>query len=357
MLKAHTLDIATTMAFSKEHEAPAKPAKPVAAQLIPGKMKVMIADDSPVYRRIIQDALCAMPFEMIFAASGRQALDLFKKHKPDVVILDRIMPDLTGPELCRILRASSPHSIPYILMLTGSTDKNSVVEGLDAGADDYVTKPFHDAELLARIRVGMRNKELQRQIEIKNRQLEELALSDPLTGLPNRRAIENWAGREFESAARHQFPFWVVMADIDRFKSVNDTFGHAAGDVVLKEFSRILKKNSRSSEICGRLGGEEFSVIFTHTDREGVFTAIERVRAELQATAFTFNGCDLMVTASFGLAGFDRNAAPANLDMLMASADAALYAAKRNGRNRIEIAQPAALHSAPQSKTTHVLHY
>lgn len=344
MLTANTISLGTTLALagrnanSQTHELALQPKSctyPVSGT------KVLIADDSPVYRKIVQEALSALPVEMIFASTGKQALELCKAHKPDLVILDRVMPDLLGTEFCRMLRSSSPHAMPHIIMLTGSTEKESLIEGLDAGAADYVTKPFHDQELLARVRVGIRTRELQKQVEAKNRLLEELALSDPLTGLPNRRALELWAQRELESAARHGFSFWVVMADVDRFKLVNDTFGHAAGDLVLKQFAQMLRANSRSSEMCGRLGGEEFIMIFTHSSYEGVLAAVERVRGQLEMTNFSFSGCSFMVTSSFGISGVEPGQKPTTLSTLMDSADAALYAAKRRGRNRVEIAREA----------------
>ena len=315
-----------------------------------GSLKMLIADDSPLYRKIVEEALHAIPLQVISASTGRQAIQLFAEHSPDVVVLDRIMADLTGPEVCRRLRKMAPDLQPYIVMLTGSADKESVVEAFEAGADDYVTKPFHDGELMARVRVGLRYRELYREVGAKNKLLEELALSDSLTGLPNRRAIESWAVRELESATRYGFPAWVVMADIDRFKHVNDTFGHAAGDAVLKEFARILRANTRSSEMCGRLGGEEFVVILTHTTRAGALKAVERIRAGFEMTPFTFSGCSLMVTASFGIAGFEKERGPVTLNALLSSADQALYDAKRGGRNRCEIANdvPASKDGTPR---------
>src|SRR5262249_18724400 len=148
-------------------------------------------------------------------------------------------------------------------------DKNQIVEGLDSGADDYLTKPFDPGELLARIRVGRRIAELHRQVEAKNKLLEELALTDALTGLPNRRALEPWATRQLSAAARHGFPLWVVIADLDWFKSINDTYGHDVGDTVLKMFAQILKANTRASNMCARIGGEEFVEVIGHSDRAG----------------------------------------------------------------------------------------
>ena len=165
-----------------------------------------------------------------------------------------------------------------------------VVKGLSAGADDYLTKPFHRDELLARVQVGRRLVDLHRQIEVKNRLLEELALTDALTGLPNRRAIEEWASRQLRGAARHGFPFWVVMIDLDHFKDVNDMYGHDAGDTVLKRFAEILKANTRLSNISGRVGGEEFLQVLTHTDEQAVKIAVERVRKQFEAERFSFGG-------------------------------------------------------------------
>ena len=165
--------------------------------------------------------------------------------------------------------------------------------------------------------------------------MEALALTDYLTRLPNRRAIEEWAIRELSAAARYDLPFWVVMADLDNFKSVNDTYGHDAGDTVLKRFAAVLKSGTRSSDISGRVGGEEFLIVLRHTDREGALLAIERIREGFAAQRFSFGGGEVRMTASFGMAGHGRHQA-ANLNRLIAQADAALYSAKRLGRNRVE---------------------
>lgn len=303
--------------------------------------KVLIIDDSPVSRKLVELPLAQKQYRLIFAKTGQEALQLFEEHRPDLVILDWVMPDLTGEEMCRRLRSSFRDSYCYIIVLTGSTDKDSLVAALDAGADDHLTKPFHRGELMARVAVGTRTVELHRQLRTKTMLMERLALTDALTGLPNRRAIETWAAGQLSGAARHKFSCWVVVADLDHFKQVNDTFGHDAGDAVLQKFSKILKANTRSSDLCGRLGGEEFLIVLTHATKDDALAAIERIRGELERTPVTFGGCTVRVTASFGLAGFEGHQKPSIFSKLQTLADEALYTAKRAGRNRVELAAVA----------------
>jgi two-component system, cell cycle response regulator len=301
-------------------------------------MTVLIVDDSAVSRKLVEQALFGQPYSLLFATTGQQAVELYVQHQPSLVIMDWMMPDLNGVEICRRIRSISHNSYAHIIMLTGKTDKASLVQGLQAGADDYLTKPFHEEELIARVAVGFRTVELHRQLEAKNKTLEKLALTDPMTGLANRRAIDEWVERELSSAARHSLSFWVIVADLDRFKHVNDTFGHTAGDEVLKKFSKILKTHTRRSDFCGRLGGEEFLVVMTHATRKDVAKVAERIRAEFESTPFTISGCSMVATASLGIAGFEANQAQSTFNSVLSQADAALYCAKRTGRNRVEIA-------------------
>ena len=301
------------------------------------KVKIVVADDSPIYRRLIGDALGPEEHTVFFAKNGSEAISLVSANEPAVVITDWEMPDLTGLELCEQIRREE-RKYTYIILLTSNTLKDQIIQGLRAGADDYLTKPFHPGELLARVGVGRRVAELQRQVHAKNKLLEELALTDALTGLPNRRAVEHWASRELNAAARHGFAFWVVMADLDHFKTINDTYGHDAGDQVLKEFAAIIKARTRASNMSGRIGGEEFVLVLTHNDHDGVQIAIERVRQELEGQTFTIGGTSARVTASFGVAVFQGQKAPEFAELLH-QADAALYAAKRLGRNRIEFSE------------------
>jgi DNA-binding response OmpR family regulator len=196
------------------------------------QLTVLVIDDSSVSRKVLELRLSHKQYSLIFATTGHEAIELFEKHRPALVIMDWMLPDLTGEELCSRIRVSSQNSYTYIIALTSRTDNAGVVSALEAGADDHLTKPFDRGELVARVAVGVRTVELHRQLEFKSALLEKLALTDALTGLPNRRAIENWAATQLSGAARHEFSYWVVQVDLDHFKQVNDTFGHDAGDEV-----------------------------------------------------------------------------------------------------------------------------
>jgi two-component system cell cycle response regulator len=302
---------------------------------------VLVVDDSPVYRKLVADTLAGRKGSVFVAETGEEALKLFARHLPSLVITDWLMPDISGIELCRQIRERFQGSYTYIILLTSMSDKEHVVSGLAAGADDYLTKPFHPEELLARIGVGRRILTLQGQLEAQNRLLEQAARIDPLTGLPNRRAIEEWADRQIRGAMRYGFPFWVVLADLDRFKHINDTYGHQAGDTVLSRFGSILRASTRGSDMCGRLGGEEFLLILTHTARENIGVVVDRLRRKFEAERFLFHGQAVHITASFGVAGFEGKPTSApDLAHLIEEADRALYSAKHAGRNcfKIEVA-------------------
>ena len=305
-------------------------------------LQVLVVDDSPVYRKLVEHALEGGPYSLLFAKSGREALELFARYLPAIVITDWMMPDLSGLDLCQRLRADVHRGYTYIILLTSIAEKDNVVKGLAAGADDYLTKPFDPAELLARIGVGRRIIDLHRQIDAKNKLLEEMAHSDPLTGLPNRRAIEDWAARQLRGAARHGFPYWVVLADLDSFKSINDTHGHEGGDTLLQKFAEILKTAIRASDICGRLGGDEFLLVITHVEADSIQRTVERFREKLAEQDFQIGDTKVTITASFGIAGFHGKEI-LDFNTLVRRADKALYAAKRAGRNlvRIEPEQPA----------------
>ncbi len=304
--------------------------------------QILVVDDSPVYRKLVEHTL-ESAYSPLFAKSGQEALNLFELHSPSIVLTDWMLPDFSGLELCERIRAGAQRGYTYIIVLTGKTEKDSVVKGLTAGADDYLTKPFDPGELLARIGVGCRTVELHREIDAKNRLLEEMAHTDALTGLPNRRALEDWAGRQLRGAERHGFPFWVVVTDLDSFKTINDSYGHDAGDLVLQKFAEILRHNTRASDICGRMGGDEFLLVITHVEDRYIQSTVDRLREQLAAWQFPFGSGKVSTAASFGVAGFRGKVAPP-FSALVQEADKALYTAKRAGGNQVTIAVAQASH-------------
>jgi len=309
---------------------------------------VLIADDSPVSWGLARRNLAPDQFTVHVTTNGLEALKLYRQHHPSLVIANWLLPDLSGPELCTAIRAEAHDRYTYIILLTELDQKARVVEGLEAGADDYLTKPFHTEELLARVRAARRLAELHNELAAKNLFLEQLSLTDHLTGIPNRRALEEWASRELHRAVRHGYPFWVAMADLDHFKSVNDSYGHSAGDAILKGFAQVLQANARRSDLVSRFGGEEFLLVLTHLNTEQARRAVERIRRQVAAHPFAWNGQEMSVTASFGLAG-RTEAGKIDLRQLLEEADAALYLAKRNGRNRVEVALAQALVTGGES--------
>jgi two-component system chemotaxis response regulator CheY len=252
-----------------------------------------------------------------------------------------MMPDFSGPELCQRIRADQSRPYTYIILMTSNMEKGNVVKGLQAGADDYLTKPFDPGEMLARIGVGRRIIDLNRQLAAKSMKLEEAARTDPLTGLPNRRAIEEWAFKQLRGATRHGFSLWVVVGDIDSFKTINDTFGHHAGDIVIKTFADLLKRFTRSSDICGRLGGDEFLLVMTHVEAAHIEATVNRFREKFAALSFPFQGQSVNVTSSFGIAGCGSKDS-AEFTLLVRKADQMLYEAKRSGRNTVRVSYPQA---------------
>jgi len=301
--------------------------------------EVLVVDDSPVYRKLVEQVLSSEPFTLFFANNGEEALKIYQEHSPSIVITDWMMPDFSGLELCQRIRADQTRPYTYLILMTSNTEKGNVVKGLEAGADDYVTKPFDRGEMLARIGVGQRIIDLNRELAAKSEKLEQAARTDSLTGLPNRRAIEDWAAKQLRGAARHGFSMWVVVGDIDNFKTINDSFGHDAGDVVLKTFADVLRKNTRASDSCGRLGGDEFLLAVTHVDRAHVQTTVNRFREQFAALSFPLAGQSVNVTASFGVAGFQGREVR-DFSALVRKADQMLYEAKRAGRNLVRVAFP-----------------
>lgn len=296
---------------------------------------VLVVDDSASIRSQIRSVLQQVEGfdDFIEAGDGLQAFKLLLDRRPDLVVCDLIMPVFDGLKFLA-LRATRPElaSIP-VIMLTAEGDANRKVEVLDQGASDYVTKPFNDRELLARVKVHYRLKVLQDELREANKRLEALADTDGLTGLYNRRYFDSLLGRELQRTERYKTPLGLVLLDIDHFKRVNDTYGHTMGDEVLRNVSRIVTSSVRVTDSVARYGGEEIAIVFTQTTPQGVAEVTERLRQRVADFAHEHLGSGLRCTASFGISVCEGRGLIPNARELVDRADRALYRAKRTGRN------------------------
>jgi two-component system cell cycle response regulator len=298
---------------------------------------VLIADDSLVVRAVVRARLEDEGYDVVEAADGDAALAMCVQSPPDVVLLDVEMPGLDGRQvLARLKRDEALADIP-VVFLTGRTSMDDMVAGLRAGAHDYLKKPFEAAVLVARVGSAAHVKKLQDRLRERNADLERVSRTDMLTGLYNRRHLEDQLTREHSTARRTQRDLGLLLLDIDHFKRVNDTYGHAAGDRVLCGFAERMTEHLRAGDVAGRWGGEEFLVILPGTDLDGALHVAERIRASVDATPFDTsetNGPAISVTVSGGCV-----VGPAGTpDDLVSAADDGLYAAKDAGRNRIVVA-------------------
>ena len=292
---------------------------------------ILVAEDSAVIRALLRVQLAEQGYRVVEAADGVEALDRCREAKPDVILLDVEMPRLDGFGALAELKADpSLESIP-VVFITARVTAEHAAEGLRRGAHDYLRKPFEAAELAARVHAAMRTKALQDELLMRNLALEELTRTDALTGLANRRELDEQLHSLRSSAARHGRRLSVVMLDVDRFKSVNDTHGHAAGDAVLVEIAHRLKARTRVEDILGRWGGEEFLVLLPDTDEQGAERFAESARTLIAAEPIVCGETTIAVSASFGRATWSGE----GIEELVRRADAALYAAKEAGRNLV----------------------
>jgi len=298
-------------------------------------MRVLIADDDEIYRGLLCSTLPRWGYQVLAVSDGEQALaSLAADSAPTLAILDWMMPGLSGPEVCKRLRAVPGPRYTYILLLTARAKMEEVVEGLEAGADDYLTKPFEASELRARLRTAARILELQERLLESRRELEVLATHDPLTQLWNRRAILERLSREWARSLRENKSVAVLLADVDRFKEVNDRHGHLVGDLVLCEVARRMTAALRPYDLLGRFGGEEFLVALSTDAPESVGRVAERLREAIAASPFSAEGLEFPLSVSIGMAVAPAEPA-ASPELLIHSADRALYRAKGEGRNRV----------------------
>jgi two-component system, cell cycle response regulator len=297
--------------------------------------RILVVDDNQDNVEIIATRLRFRGYSMEEASDGQQALRRVRENPPDLILLDVMLPDIDGYEISRRIKGDPTLPFIPIILVTARDTTQDKVMGLDAGADDYLTKPINFPELEARVRSMLRIKRLQDELEEKNRELERLSISDGLTGLFNHRHIHGLLNEEFDRAQRTNDKLTVAMLDLDRFKAVNDTYGHQAGDRVLEQLADILRATAREIDRLGRYGGEEFMALLPETDIEDGAVFVERVRREVARHAFSIgDGQTIRMTLSAGVAAYPHEKVRTP-EALVAQADAALYAAKTTGRNRI----------------------
>jgi len=292
-------------------------------------VKILIAEDNPVSRRLLKKKITEWGYTVLTTGDGREAWEVFRDNEVGIAILDWMMPELSGIELCRRMRRHPSGKYTYIVLLTSKTEREDIEAGFLAGADDYMTKPFDTLELKARLNTGKRIIDLLAA-------LHRLAIRDALTRLFNRAEIIRIMEEELERSRREGLPLSVIMLDIDHFKRINDSHGHPVGDEVLIEISSRLKQDKRSYDKIGRYGGEEILIVLPNNTAAGVRSVAERYRQRLCDSPVVTSAGELRVTASLGCACTESPEFRSTKDLIEA-ADQALYRAKRAGRNRIEV--------------------
>jgi diguanylate cyclase (GGDEF)-like protein len=306
-------------------------------------VKVLVAEDNLGFRLALEKLLKKWGYDVVTAANGVEAWDILRKEDPPpLAILDWMMPALDGVEVCRHVREQNREPYIYILLLTVKDTAEELIEGMEAGADEYLRKPVNTQELRVRLRAGRRIIDLQEELVRARELLRKQATRDSLTELLNRGAMFEFLTRELKRAEREGSSLSLIMADIDHFKQVNDRFGHAAGDAVLRETAKRIAAGVRPYDAPCRYGGEEFIIVMPNCDLDGATARARDICSTIAATSVQVPEgvlnvtCSLGVTATSGAAGYDINA-------LMQEADEALYVAKGQGRNRVEVFVPQGL--------------
>lgn len=299
-------------------------------------MKILIADDDRLMREMLQSLLVEAGYEVAVAADGQEARRILDEERCRMLIVDWMMPGLDGPGLIRHVRTAGSSHYTYIILLSAKNGRDEIVAGLNEGADDYVTKPYRREELLARLGVGTRILDLEARLNASLAREEMLATRDGLTGLLNRRALDERASLELTRATREKRSVGVILMDLDHFKQINDRFGHGAGDEALRRVGEVLEQGQRNYDLKARWGGEEFLLVLPGASLSQSCMVAERVRTAVESIELRLDGgAPVRLRASFGVACASGDAPPVSLEEILERADRALYRAKAEGRNRV----------------------
>ena len=309
---------------------------------------ILLAEDDPVTRMLMTRFLKKAGYEVDAVANGAEALDKMTARYYPILVTDWEMPEMDGVALCKAVRNMQLDGYVYALLLTARDSKEHIIAGLEAGADDYLVKPVHEAELIARLSAGRRILNLEHSLRVANQRNRILSITDALTGAYNRRYLMEQLPRELERCRRYAYPLSVLMCDIDHFKEINDERGHAAGDDVLQQFAARAQKSIRTnSDWVARYGGEEFLIVLPETAYTGAMYVAEKIRALIAATPFSTRSGDAPVTVSFGVASTGPSGPDIMLkvEAMIRCADECLYRSKQAGRDQttgheIVISQP-----------------
>lgn len=304
------------------------------------KFNLLLVEDEPTQRMMLERQLTRAGYMVQTAENGEEALNKILQGQFQILLTDWDMPGMDGPTLCKRVREANLSTYVYILLLTGHLTTDDVVAGLGAGADDYVRKPANQSELLARLSAGSRIVRLEQSLREANQKIKLLSITDSLAGTFNRRYLNDQILSEVDRARRYGRPLAAIMADIDRFKRINDERGHATGDEVLKQFADLMKSVIRPSDWVARYGGEEFVIVLPETDSRGAGTCAEKIRMLCASGPMAVSTGPLEVTASFGVASLSlaTQSVEAAAAGMLKEADAALYTSKHEGRNRVTVA-------------------
>jgi diguanylate cyclase (GGDEF)-like protein len=314
--------------------------------MTPGKnietVPILVVDDDPISSDILRKYLEEEGYTSISVTNGQDALELYQHSFFSIIITDWLMPKMDGTDLCRAIRNMPSDHYTYIILLTARDSQNELEKGLESGADEYLVKPVHQAELRLRLKGARRILELENTLKRSIAEIRELSIRDPLTGSFNRGYMDEQLVNEINRVYRYEHPLSVILGDLDHFKRINDTFGHLAGDEALRKSACTINNSVRRGiDWLARYGGEEFVIVLSETDRQGCMVVAERIRQQIASQQVESNGKTFSLTISFGavtiLPGdFTK---PVTMDEVLISADGCLYTAKNEGRNRVVTTQ------------------